>query len=197
MKRLGTIQFVQVQRNPLKEDTGSGRVYDPAPVMRVDDLQLTPEGVMGITRNGETIVDVHHRQHPGSRNRKNTNGISLNFLANYDRIRSRFSRSETEIGTGVAGENLVIASNADFDADEIGSRLAIKTRDGQWIYLDDVMVIAPCAEFSTYIAGRPLEAPQMRDTLQFLSDGTRGFYATLSDHEANPIIRAGDEVYAV
>jgi hypothetical protein len=197
MKRLGTIQFVQIQRDPLKVDTESGRTYNPAPIMRVENLRLTPEGVIGITETGEKVIDVHHLNHPRSRNRNNANGISLNFLANYDRIRDHFSRSEEDVAGGIAGENLVIVSDADFDAEEIGSRLAIKTQEAQWIYLNDVMVIAPCAEFSTYVAGHPLEAAQMRETLQFLSDGTRGLYATLSDREDNPVIRAGDEVYIV
>jgi len=199
MKLIGTIAFAQVQQSPLKHGEGASRVYNPAPVLRVPGLRLTCEGVFGITAAGEEVIDVHHVDHPQTRNRGNANGISINFLPNYARIRDRFPYREPDaIDDGIGGENLVIDPIADFSMDWLGSELIIeRASDNQRIRLIDVMVTPPCAPFSTFVAGRPIGGTELKDTLQFLSDGTRGFYASMALEQPQVIVGQGDKIFAV
>lgn len=199
MKKLGTLVFTQIQQSPLKVGERTERRYDPAPILRVPKMRLTCQGVFGITEAGAEIIDVHHVDHPQSRNRGNANGISINFLPHYDRMRDRFPlRSTGVIGDGIAGENLVIQPEPDFALDDIGSELMVEVAaTGQHVKLEDVMVIPPCAEFSCYLAGETIGGAQLRETLEFLSDGTRGFYASMQLKHPAVVVQAGDALYAV
>jgi len=53
-------------------------------------------------------------------------------------------------------------------------------------------------KFSLFAANRgmPLPAAQLKETLQFLNGGTRGFYAHLEGLQDNVTLRAGDKVFA-
>ena len=199
MRLIGTIAFAQVQKSKLKHGEGANRIYEPTPVVRVPGLRMTCEGVFGITADGQEIIDVHHVHHPQSRNRGNANGISLNFLPNYERIRARFPyREPDEIEDGIGGENLVIDPVPDFAMDWLNTEIIIeRVSDGHRIRLEDVMVASPCAPFSTYVAGRPIGGHELRDTLQFLSDGTRGFYASMALEQPSVVVGQGDRLYAV
>ena len=66
---------------------------------------------------------------------------------------------------------------------------------GSPVALGRLMIAAPCVEFGGYVAGStPLSGAQMRDVLDFLHHGRRGFYATLEGDPAT--VRAGDIVFA-
>jgi len=199
MRLIGTIAFAQVQQSPLKQGEGANRTYNPSPVLRVPGLRLTCQGVFGVRRDGTEIIDVHHVDHPQSRNRGNANGISLNFLPNYDRIRARFPyREPDQIDDGIGGENLVIDPVPDFQMDWLNTELIIeRASDGHHIRLEDVMVTSPCTPFSNYVAGRTIGGGELRDTLQFLSDGTRGFYASMALEQPSVIVSKGDRLFAV
>lgn len=193
MRYIGSIAWVQIQQAPLKRGDGNRRIYDPTPIRRVARLQLAASGVLGVTDDDDVIMDVHHKDHPQSRNRKGANGISLGFLQNYDRMQSRFGE---HILTGCGGENIVVQAADDFVMDTLGSELLIKTEHGgQTVHLRDLMVAAPCEPFSRYVASRPLDKHELRDMLEFLSDGTRGFYATLAPGTREPFIKPGDQLY--
>jgi hypothetical protein len=193
MRLIGTIKLLQIQREPLKIGDRPNRRYEPTPLLIVDQLRLTAEGVIGLTPDGMTLVDAHHVRHPASRNRNNANGISLNFSTHYDRMRRRFGY---RFADGCAGENILIQSEIDFTEQELGTRMIIKNvASGGTLELHDLMVAAPCTEFSNYAAGRIITGEEMRETLEFLSDGTRGFYATLAPGRDEPIIQIGDHVY--
>jgi hypothetical protein len=58
------------------------------------------------------------------------------------------------------------------------------------------MVADPCVEFSQFALCEQIGGSVMRETLQFLGDGVRGFYATLSPDKALAMIRAGDRIYS-
>jgi hypothetical protein len=193
MRRLGQIIQVQIQREPLKQ--GEPRVYDPAPLFVVDQLRLTPGGVFGLTADGLALIDVHHSDHPRSRNRSNANGLSFNFTTHYEQLRQRFG---AHVYDGCAGENILIDSVDVVNNDNMGTRLAIRSAStGTLSHLGDILVAAPCAEFARYIARDDLHGQDLRETLAFLADGTRGFYATPTESRHQPHIQPGDEVYVV
>lgn len=56
----------------------------------------------------------------------------------------------------------------------------------------------PCAKFSLFAAnhGMPLPTAQLKETLQFLDGGTRGFYARVEGRQDNVTLRVGDKVFA-
>src|ERR671917_846382 len=86
---IGTVVRLQVQESSLKVGVKPRR-YDPAPIQSVPAISLSAAGVVGLAENGERIVDVHHREHPSSKNRGGENGISLGFTAHYLAMRRRF-----------------------------------------------------------------------------------------------------------
>jgi hypothetical protein len=195
MRRLGQIIQVQIQREPLKKGERPARVYDPAPLLVIDQLRLTPGGLFGLTADGLALIDVHHSDHPRSRNRDNANGLSFNFTSHYDRMRRRFG---SHLYNGCAGENILIESEDVFNNDNMGTRLAIRSPStGALFHLGDIMVAAPCAEFARYSARDDLSGQALREALDFLADGTRGFYATPTETHHQPLIQPGDEVYVV
>ena len=71
MELIGTVVRLQVQRSRLKPGEKTQRVYDPAPLLEVDELQVTPRGVLG----PGGLLDVHHADHADTRNVKLRNGL--------------------------------------------------------------------------------------------------------------------------
>jgi hypothetical protein len=191
MRRIGRIQLVQIQRESLKVDEGSTRYYDPTPLLTVARLQLTSDGVYGIADDGTAIVDVHNTQHPRSRNRAD-NFISMGFTGHYAAMRARMGDHLTD---GIAGENMTVVYDGILTPEQLGKEVFIETQNGERIALDAVLPIPPCEPFSRYAANRSLTAPEMKATLQFLSDGTRGFYMRIADAES-AFVQAGDTVWA-
>lgn len=178
MREIGRIKFVQIQQESLKVGEKPNRRYQPDPLRQVEALRLTPRGIVGLTADGATIIDVHHMDHPRSRNNDNLNGISFGFLSSYGTMRGRFG---PHLADGIAGENILIETVPDFSLEDIDTSLTIGTSDGQEICLCEIMVAAPCVEFSTFCLNGPgsPEPETLKDALQFLSEGLRGFYATL------------------
>lgn len=197
MRELGRIKQVQVQRSSLKPRKRLSRYYDPAPLLVVESLELTPDGVFGITTNGNRVIDVHHRDHPMTHNHHRTNGVSLGFTSHYKTMRTQFGE---HIVDGCAGENILIETDAIISLADLGDRLAIQSEEtGGLVYLTKLKVAAPCVEFSQYAAnhGLPLAAAPLKATLQFLNHGRRGFYARAEAQETPVLVKAGDRVYVV
>lgn len=178
MHLLGTIVRLQVQRASLKVGQPPRKRYDPTPIVEAPALTLDPGGVRGWSPAGDPIADVHHAGHPRSKNRGGENGVSVGFTAHYDAMRDRFGDHLTD---GIAGENILIATDQMLGADDLRHGLAIATADGTVIRLDDVIVAAPCVEFTRYALRFPAAARpdgSVTAALQFLNDGMRGYYAT-------------------
>jgi hypothetical protein len=60
--------------------------------------------------------------------------------------------------------------------------------------------VAPCEEFSHFAANSQderLSADKLKETLQFLGNGRRGFYLSLSEGQDMVTVQPGDKVYAV
>ena len=98
------------------------------------------------------------------------------------------------VAEGVAGENILIAYDGVLTEADLAGGLVIETQDGP-AYIDDVIVATPCVEFSRYTLDYPADQPPNRlvaDTVAFLNDGVRGFYATMRDPAT---LRVGDRVF--
>lgn len=174
MQTVGTVVRLQVQRSRLKPGPRATRVYDPAPLLEVDVLEIGPAGVVGLVGD-ERVLDVHHADHPDTRNR-GINGVSLLPRVHYDRLRARFG---DHLVDGAAGESLLLDSDGPWSSLE--GPLVLETTDGR-LELSDPVVAAPCVEFTRFCLGR--EPGRVDDeltaALEELDGGTRGFYVTVA-----------------
>lgn len=193
MRLIGQVVRLQVQVSSLKVGESPCRWYDPAPIRVVPTLTLNENGVVGRAETGDTILDVHNATHPASRNQAGGNGISFGFTSHYGAMRARFGN---HLPDGIAGENILVATERMFTEADFAAGLHVETDDGVMIDLEQVIIAEPCVEFSRYALRYPLDAPSDRavtDALSFLREGTRGFYATYRDALAT--IAVGASVY--
>jgi hypothetical protein len=194
MREIGLIKHVQLQRSSLKQGQRPQRYYDPAPLLLVERLRLAPGGVSAVSADGVQIIDIHHADHPETKNSQGKNGISFSFTSHYRAMRDRYG---AHLADGCAGENILVESDHIWSIDELGASLLIQCADEQLVALANLITAAPCVEFSRFahLSAEPLTADQLRTTLQFLDGGMRGFYARLADGHADAEIRAGDRVF--
>lgn len=194
MHLIGRVKQVQIQRSSLKAGERPQQYYDPSPLLVVSRLLLTKRGAIGITADDERIIDVHHADHPTSGYR-GENGLSLGFTTHYQTMRTRFG---PHLRDGIAGENILIEDvGREFRLDELAEGVAIKVASDQLILLDAIEVATPCTPFSQFTAGDTLSNQQLKETLQFLHFGRRGFYATLAEKQQEAEVQAGYSVYAL
>lgn len=177
MEVVGTVARVQVQRSRLKPGPRGARRYDPSPLLEVEALELGPRGVVGLGAGGVRVVDVHHADHPDTRNVKLTNGISLLPRAHYAALRQRFG---AHLVDGVAGESLLLDTAGPLTEADLGSRLLVETADGGVLELTGVTAAPPCVEFTRFVLGRTDLAvdDEVKATMDALDGGGRGFYAS-------------------
>jgi hypothetical protein len=190
MQKIGTIQFVQIQRDSLKDGVKPDQFYNPAPLLTVEKIQLTPDGIIGMTANNETLIDVHNVNHPGSRNRGDNN-VSFGFLQHYEAMRQRFGDHLTD---GIAGENIIVDAVVDMATLAKAKRFFIQHEDAT-IELFEVIPAPPCRPFSEFCLIVPQCQEDIKAALQFLSDGMRGYYALLADNAEAFTVTAGDTLY--
>jgi hypothetical protein len=196
MREIGRVKLVQIQRASLKVGERRHVRYDPSPLLAVDSLLLTPSGVVGLTADGGRMIDVHNAQHPESKNQRGLNDISIGFTGHYQAMRARFG---PHLADGCAGENILVEADRAFTLADLTGRLAIQNpATGEVVYLAEVLVAAPCVPFSHFAASQAeLPAEALKDTLQFLNDGRRGFYAQLAEGQREGWVQAGDWLFAV
>lgn len=192
MQLIGTIKFVQIQQSSLKEDFADGsRQYNPAPLLKVPEIEISADGVIGVTSTSNTIIDVHNARHPHTRN-SGKNPISIGFTSHYNAMRSRFGDHLTD---GIAGESIIIDAPEIMLSDKISNKLVIqKAEDDELIHLIDVIPAPPCEPFSRFAANKTLNAQEMKATLQFLNQGMRGYYMKLRQPE-RVRIKSGDKLF--
>jgi hypothetical protein len=189
---IGTVVRLQIQESSLKVGDKPRR-YDPAPIRSVPAVRVSAAGVVGLAENGETIVDVHHHDHPASKNRGGENGISLGFTGHYQAMRQRFGQ---HLADGIAGENILIEADWHFQEEELAAGVVVEGTDGKRLELRPVIVAAPCVEFSRYALKFPEGArpdATVTEALRFLDAGMRGFYATYEGEPA--VIEVGARVF--
>jgi hypothetical protein len=159
----------------------------------VPAISLSAAGVVGLAENGESIVDVHHRDHPSSKNRGGENGISLGFTGHYREMRQRFGQ---HLRDGIAGENILIEVDRQFQVEDLASGVVVEGADERPLELRPVIVAAPCVEFSRYALKFPDGArpdATVTEALRFLDAGMRGFYATYTGEPA--VVEIGARVF--
>ena len=195
MQLIGSVVRLQVQLRSLKAGERPRRWYDPEPIRAVPRLGIDASGVTGWDAEGTRLDDVHNLSYPGGRNRGN-NHVSLGFTSHYGSMRRRFG---THLRDGIAGENILVATGLagglSFPDADLTGALAIETASGL-IHLTDLSVAEPCAEFSRFALRLEgfdgEEAPAVKEALQFLRRGMRGYYAARATEGT---VELGDLIY--
>jgi len=192
MRELGHVVRLQIQRSSLKTGEKPHRVYDPTPILTVDQLSVSPDGALGEAAHGAWMVDIHHRMHPSTKNPDGEHGISLGFTSHYDEMRARLG---DRITPGCAGENILVEAPGRVGMDDLTGGVALLTRDGREVVRLHVLQVAhPCRPFSGWALGGVVETDVLKETLQFLDDGMRGFYCV---GVGGGIVSVGDRVVAL
>ena len=178
MELLGTVVRLQVQRSRLKPGLRGARVYDPAPLLEVAALEIGPKGVVGSTEAGP-VLDVHHADHPDSRNVRLANGLSLLPRAHYADLRARYG---PHLVDGAAGESLLLDTAGRWTQADLDGPLRLETVDGEALELASAMAAPPCVEFSRFCLGLPVGpvGPDVEQALGDLDGGARGFYVRVT-----------------
>src|SRR5262245_35324768 len=192
MRTFGRIVRLQVQTASLKRGERPNRVYDPAPLRAVRELRLTPLGAAGITEEGETLLDVHHRDHPASKHEPGRE-VSFGFTSHYRKMRGEYGE---QVAIGCAGENILLDSDRVYRLEDFAAGLELRSAaSGASVRLDAVIIADPCVEFSRFSLGDPAASPQdVTPVLQFLAEGTRGYCCTPA---SEMVLRPGDLLVAL
>ena len=193
MRKIGKIIRLQIQPASLKSGQRPYQIYSPANLLSLATIRLTPQGVVGLLPDGTEQVDVHHAAHPHSANRQN-NGVSVNFTSHYGRIRQRFG---SHFMDGCAGENILVETDENFSVDDLANGVMIVGKNGRATPLTQILVAAPCEPFSRYLLEMASRAPAdlMKQTLQFLDNGTRGYYASFDNSHST--VNVGDSLHII
>lgn len=195
MREIGRIKLMQVQRSSLKLGERLHTWYDPAPLLEVERLLLTPKGVIGAIGVDQEIMDIHHMDHPDTHNNRGRNGVSLGFTAHYRAMRERFGE---HLSDGIAGENIIVETEKSLALADLGQQVVIESQQtGERARLATVKAAAPCVEFTQFAAnqGMSLPAVELKAALQFLENGQRGFYMRALEQEPPVAVQAGDRVF--
>ena len=174
---VGTVRRLQVQRSRLKPGPKGQRSYDPSPLLEVDEVQVDPRGLTA----PDGALDVHHADHPDSRNVRLVNGLSVLPLAHYQLLRDRFG---PHVVDGSAGESLLLDTDGPLEEGDLAGTLLLDTVGpdgvpGEPLTLTGGQAAPPCIEFSRWVLGRAPGSPvddAVQQAMDFLQDGRRGFY---------------------
>lgn len=192
MRPIGRLVLLQVQRTTLKTGVKPNRTYDPTPLLHVPRAAVSPDGVMGWGDRDAWVVDIHHRAHPNTKNDDGVHGVSVGFTSHYEAMRARFGDLLT---LGCAGENLIAETAAMITADEITRGLVVTGPDGaEKVQLTVLKPAEPCRPFTAWAQGRQVESAVLKENLQFLQNGMRGFYLQA---EGSAVVEVGDLLQAV
>jgi hypothetical protein len=183
MELIGTVIRLQVQRSRLKPGPATTRVYDPTPLAEVGQLELTPRGVVG-----DGILDVHHADHPDSRNVKLLNGLSIMTRSRYVALRARYG---AHLVDGIAGESLLLDTD---HLDDLSGQVVLTTDDGTIALTAEPA--PPCVEFTRFVLGRGAGdvGVEVMTTLEELGGGARGYYLRT---DGTATIRVGAQISRV
>ena len=187
MRKLGSVELIQIQRSPLK----TKRIgYDPAPLLAVEEAALGPNGMLGHS-NGGWVIDANSELHPSGRGGGNR-ALSIGFSSHY----ALMSRRYGNMPLGEAGENLIVDTPDVVTIEDLAGTVVIETAEGP-IELVSAAVAAPCREFASYLLGLPdvADRSELSAEFEFLEDGMRGFVFGLANLEEWKTVRPGDGVW--
>jgi hypothetical protein len=197
VRELGRVKLVQVQPSGLIIETPSGYFYDASRRVEVERLLITSLGIEATTPEDEHVLDIHHISHP-DKAYDNNDLVCIGFTSHYEAMRDHFGEHMVD---GIAGENIIIEYEEEVWSEDLGKRIAIENQDtGRRALLDLISFASPCREFSRFAARsqhEQLPADKLKDTLQFLGNGRRGFLLVLSDGQETAEVRRGDKVFSV
>jgi hypothetical protein len=192
---IGKIARLQIQRKGLKVGQKPYRTYDPSPILSVDRLRVTPNGAVALLPNDDTVIDVHNVDHPDSKN-AGDNSISIGFASHYQQMRDRFG---DHLFDGCAGENILIETDRSVSLDALSRGIAFRLGSSDdYLWLSEIKVALPCIEFSRYSAKMPhaeRDTAVIKETLQFLDGGMRGYYTMPTNSDRPLVVSVGDRVY--
>jgi hypothetical protein len=192
MRPLGPVVRLQIQRATLKTGERPLRVYDPAPLLSVPRLAVSPDGTMGAAPDGAWLVDVHHRAHPATKNDDGLHGVSVGFTGHYATMRQRFGDRLT---LGCAGENLIADVPGPVRIEDVARGLVVLAPDGaERVRIRVLEVAKPCRPFTGWALGDVVEPLVMKEHLQFLDGGMRGYYCV---GEGSGVVEVGDTLAAL
>ena len=180
---------LQVQLDRLKPGRAPWRRYDPTPIESVPRLEIGPQGAIGLGRSGGRLLDVHHTDHPHSRDPRGRSGLTFMGTGDYTRLRERYGPHLVE---GIAGESILLDVPEGLAGRDLPATATLRTAGGS-VDLVDVRVAAPCVEFSRFCLGlepSPEVGDDVRQTLQDLDGGARGYRAVA----AGPMVLALGDV---
>jgi hypothetical protein len=186
-REVGPVIRLQIQLGPLK--TGDNpRVYNPISVLQpVAEFQVSKEGVVARI-DGRRVLDVHHKHHPQTRNRE-LNPVSFGLTSYYRQMQQRFG---AHLSHAVAGENILVETAELLREDDLTKGVAFRGADGTLTCIENVYAMAPCEPFTRFcLSDIHAEPALVKETLQFLANGTRGFSGEI-DNETVHSIRLGD-----
>ncbi len=188
MTPLGRVVRLQVQTEPLKRGEKPHRVYGTAAIVEVERLLLSPTGAIGFDAEGGRVLDVHNTAHPSTRY-SDGNTVSFALTSHYARMRERFGPHMVD---GCAGENVLVETAAPLRLSDVGKHLGLRGANGEILELANACVALPCVEFSKFaIRNQDATPAQLKPVLQFLDEGTRGFYVTAAREGT---VTVGDEL---
>jgi hypothetical protein len=160
---LGSVEGLQVQLRPLKDGPPGQRRYDPTPLLPVPALLAGAAGCLGLPTDGDAVTDVHHRDHPTSRDPKGRAGLTVMAVADYERLRRDYGG---HVVNGSAGETMLLATEGELQGRDLSAGLLVdaETPDGEPLRLplEQLRPAAPCVEFSRWCLGCPPTRPWTR-----------------------------------
>jgi hypothetical protein len=163
----------------------------------VGQLIVNRKGIEAITPDRERVLDIHHLDHP-DKEYDDDDLICIGFTSHYDKMRERFG---DHMVYGSAGENIIVEYPDEVWLDDLGDQIAIENQDtGQLLILDQIQIAAPCEEFSHFAAqsqDQKIPVEELKDILQFLGNGRRGFLLVLKSGQEEGVVRPGDKVFVV
>lgn len=196
IRELGQVLLVQLQPNGLIIEKDGGYFYDVSRRVEVDQLTINPKGIETVTPEGEHVLDIHHLDHP-DKEYDDDDLVCIGFSAHYDKMRERFG---DHLVYGSAGENIIIKAPDEIWLSDLGNQIGIENQEtGQMLVLDQIQVANPCEEFSHFVAQMEQErlpASDLKEILQFLEHGRRGFLMVLKPDQEG-VVRSGDKVYVL
>lgn len=175
---VGDVVLLQVQESSVKIDVDGVSTYTTIPLRTSSTLQVGPDGCAAIIE-GASVVDVHHRAHPNTKNRGSENGLSVGFSYHYALIAATVRR---EIPFGCAGENVIVASRHRIVLGDLAGGVGfLDSQERLTGIVFSPTVITPCRTFSRYLLASDVPAPAvLKRTLQALDKGTRGYFGSPS-----------------
>jgi hypothetical protein len=189
---------LQVQRAPVKVGKAPQRSYQPAAIVPVTTLQAEPRRVRGFTAEGKVVLDVHHRDHPESRDRKGKAGILFMGTGDYVALRERYG---DHVVDGIAGETVLLDAPDGLAGGGLPPTVTVLTAGGP-LDLHGVRTAAPCIEFSRFCLRQEISVvvdDAVKKTMLDLDGGARGYRSIASGTgtiAVGDVVRMPDEMGA-